>query len=218
MRQKSERKNATQSKRSLSNRDVSVTGSNSYSDMAENAPQTDDVSQEIDVFEEEFDETSAEEAILASMIAEKQKSSKIHQIFTEIDKDGSGTIDLEEFVLAYNQVHGGLTTEEIELIFREADVDSNGELDYKEFESVMTLRGSEIVRQLHHASHRNDQGLLEVKPSTEDYFGADMHRNAPPGIDSFAQAQSQHFSMELYESRIASLQRFTAMCVMFHQM
>merc|ERR1712153_111284 len=31
-------------------------------------------------------------------------------------------------------------------------------------------------------------------------------------------SQSQHFSMELYESRIASLQRFVAMTVMFHQM
>ena len=33
-----------------------------------------------------------------------------------------------------------------------------------------------------------------------------------------AMSQSQHFSMELYESRIASLQRFVAMTVMFHQM
>jgi hypothetical protein len=34
----------------------------------------------------------------------------------------------------------------------------------------------------------------------------------------FMLARSQHFSQELYETRIASLQRFVAMTVMFHQM
>jgi hypothetical protein len=217
MRQHSERLRKKSSKRVLSAKDFSFTGSNSHSDNNEQSSDV-NVSKEMDLFEEQLDETSAEEAILASMIAEKQKSSQLHQVFSEIDKDGSGTINLEEFMVAYEEVQGGLPREKIEMIFREADLDCSEELDYKEFVKVMTLRGSEMIRHLHHANQRNDQGLLEVKPSTEEYFGAEMYMNAPPGIDAFAQAQSQHFSMELYESRIASLQRFTAMCVMFHQM
>lgn len=176
-------------------------------------------SREFEFFDENHDETSGEDdGILAQMIMETQRSSKIRQVFNEMDADGSGLIDLEEFILAYNRVHEGLSRDEIELIFREADVDGSGELDYEEFELVMNLRGADVLRRLHHATHRNEQGMLEVKPSTEAYFGAELHERAPPGINSFAQAASQHFSMELYESRIASLQRFTAMCVMFHQM
>lgn len=180
-----------------------------------------DRSKEMDLFQEQEPssaETSAEEAILASMIAENRRTSQLHQIFNEIDVDCSGSIDLEEFIVAYNRIHGGLSREDIEFIFREANADGSGELNYTKFERVMNLGGSEVIRRLHHANQRNAQGLLEVKPSTEEYFGAQLHNNAPPGINSFAQAQSQHFSMELYESRIASLQRFTAMCVMFHQM
>lgn len=198
------------------NRDAS--GNSANSGMSTGIPDGINVSKEIDLLQEDFDETSAEEAILAAMLAEKQRASQWHQVFNEIDADGSGTIDLEEFIVVYNRVQEGLSRDYIESIFREADVEGKGELDYKGFERVMSLGGSEVIRRLHHANQRNEKGLLEVKPSTESYFGAEMHNNAPPGINSFAQAQSQHFSMELYESRIASLQRFTAMCVMFHQM
>ncbi len=91
-------------------------------------------------------------------------------------------------------------------------------MNYAEFEAAMNLDGADVIRRLHHAANRNERGMLQVQPSTEEYFGADMHTTAKPGISAFSQAHSQHFSMELYESRIASLQRFVALCVMFHQM
>ena len=81
----------------------------------------------------------------------------------------------------------------------------------------MSLQGSDVIRRLQHSGDRDSRGLLQVEASEEAYFGADLHENAPSGIPPFAQAQSQHFSMELYESRVASLQRFVALCVMFHQ-
>lgn len=37
-------------------------------------------------------------------------------------------------------------------------------------------------------------------------------------LNPFEIARSQHFAMNLYESRIASMQRFVAMTVMFHAM
>jgi hypothetical protein len=102
---------------------------------------------------------------------------------------------------------------------RLVDVDGNGELDFAEFQACVMLDGAEIIRKLHHAAtNRDDKGLLQVLPSNEEYFGAIMHQAAKPGITPFAQARSQHFSMELYESRIASLERFAAFCVIFHQM
>lgn len=97
------------------------------------------------------------------------------------------------------------------------DVDGSGGLDFEEFERATTLHSTEVIRKLQHAENRDERGLLQIEPSSEEYFGAEMHNSAPEGIPSFAQSQSQHFSMELYESRVASLQRFVSLCVMFHQ-
>ncbi|EJK64084.1 hypothetical protein THAOC_15216 [Thalassiosira oceanica] len=66
--------------------------------------------------------------------------------------------------------------------------------------------------------NRNERGLVSVMPSTERYFGEELRRTAPKGVGAFLMSQSQQLAMELYESRIASMQRFVAMTVMFHQM
>jgi hypothetical protein len=53
------------------------------------------------------------------------------------------------------------------------------------------------------------------------YFGETLRKyNTGKSMEDvdFMLARSQHFSQELYETRIASLQRFLAMTVMFHQM
>ena len=54
-------------------------------------------------------------------------------------------------------------------------------------------------------------------PSEERYFGEELRKTAPKGVGAFMMSQSQHLAMELYESRVASMQRFVAMTVMFHQ-
>ena len=66
--------------------------------------------------------------------------------------------------------------------------------------------------------NRDSRGLVQVQASKERYFGEELRKHSQLGVNSMAMSQSQHFSMELYESRVASLQRFVAMTVMFHQM
>jgi len=66
--------------------------------------------------------------------------------------------------------------------------------------------------------NRDERGLLQVMPSEETYFGEELEKSAPKGVGSFLMSESQHLSMQLYESRIASMQRFVSMTVMFHQM
>ncbi|KAL3915701.1 MAG: hypothetical protein SGILL_005522, partial [Bacillariaceae sp.] len=157
-----------------------------------------------------LEEPSNEDKILAAMIAEKNKASDLRRIFEVMDLDGNGTIDLDEFIDAYTQVKPGLSTAEITKLFREADLDGNGVLDFEEFEASMKLEGADVIRKLYHQTHRDDKGRLFVEPSTEEFFGATLYHAAKPGISAFDQAHSQMFSMELYESRIASLQRFVA--------
>ena len=99
-----------------------------------------------------------------------------------------------------------------------ADVDGSGELDYEEFKAAMQIEGAEVLRKLQHREYRDEKGIMNVKPSNELYFGANIHLNTSLGVSPFAQEASQHFAIELYESRIASMERFVAFCVMFHQL
>ena len=64
---------------------------------------------------------------------------------------------------------------------------------------------------------RDKRGVLQVLPSEEMYFGETARRTLVKGAE-FEAVETQDFAMELYESRIVSLQRFVAMTVMFHQM
>ena len=67
--------------------------------------------------------------------------------------------------------------------------------------------------------YRDERSFLQIKASLNvDYFGQDSEFTAPSYSQAFKALEEQSFAIELYESRIASLQRFVAMCVMFHQM
>jgi hypothetical protein len=50
------------------------------------------------------------------------------------------------------------------------------------------------------------------------YFGETARKKAPAGTTDYSLCEAQSLSMELYEGRIASMQRFVAMTVMFHEM
>jgi len=72
-------------------------------------------------------------------------------------------------------------------------------------------------------SIRDENGVIQVRASEESYFGEHVMQGVEQS--QFAQnpaltgaTKSQDFAQELYESRIASMQRFVSMCVMFHEM
>jgi hypothetical protein len=63
--------------------------------------------------------------------------------------------------------------------------------------------------------------MIQIEESKEKYFGENIRKyNAGKSNQELAlkASRSQHLVQELYETRIASLQRFVAMTVMFHQM
>jgi hypothetical protein len=102
-------------------------------------------------------------------------------------------------------------------LFEEADDDGSGFLDFDEFVTVSKMPKAKLASVLQ-TKNRTHKGLLQVMPSKDKFFGENLRKNAPASIGDFSLAMSQDFSMELYESRIASMQRFVAMTVMFHQM
>lgn len=115
---------------------------------------------------------------------------------------------------AYQKIDPSVAEEHLEQMFHEADVDEDGKLMFDEFLKVSNMPNllAELV-----VKNRDSRGLVQVQASQERYFGEEMREHCRHGVGSFALSASQHFAMELYESRIASMQRFVAMTVMFHQ-
>merc|ERR1712127_961559 len=102
-------------------------------------------------------------------------------------------------------------------MFEEADENSNGTIELKEFLKMSWMSNVDVLGKMS-VKNRDGRNLAMVKPSEEVYFGEELKNSAPKGVGAFIMSQSQNLAMELYESRIASMQRFTAMTVMFHQM
>ena len=152
--------------------------------------------------------------VINFMIKDHQGIENTRRVFNEIDVDCDGVISLDEFIAAYQKIDAGTSKEHLQKMFEEADVDDSGKLSFDEF--LRVARVPNLLAELG-TKNRDSRGLVQVQASKEQYFGEELRMHSTPGVDSFAMSRSQHFSMELYESRIASLQRFVAMTVMFHQ-
>jgi len=157
------------------------------------------------------------DGIIEDLIKEREGVDRYRKIFEEIDVDGSGELDFDEFVDAYKKINPDVSLTQLEQMFKEADLDGGGTLDFDEFVQMAKMPHVDVLGKLS-VQNRDDRGLAQVMPSTERYFGEELRKTAPKGTGPFLMSQSQHLVMELYESRIASMQRFVAMTVMFHQM
>jgi Ca2+-binding EF-hand superfamily protein len=84
---------------------------------------------------------------------------QIQATFDRFDEDGSGELDLEEVVKAFQQmgVAGAMTDDEIQHLFEEHDQDGSGFIDCAEFAEMVesglrwVLRGGLEVRPPLHA-------------------------------------------------------------------
>lgn len=154
--------------------------------------------------------------VVYDMMRDSRSLDQIRVTFHQFDKDGSGELDLEEFMAAYKLLRPNVTDDQLKAMFEEADLDKGGTLDFEEFRIIASMPEIDVLRKIG-IENRDERGILQVEPSKESYFGEDLSNLSPPGVGAFLMSQSQNLSMELYESRIASMQRFVAMTVMFHQ-
>lgn len=124
---------------------------------------------------------------------------------------------VDEFMLAYRQ-HGSmrdrLDDEGLAKLFADAissslDVVSSsedGRLTFDEFTKIAEMSEVDVLRTLNRTT-RNVGGLVNVEPSREKFFGERLRRESAD-LDGFDLVVTQNMSMQLYERRIASLQRF----------
>ena len=153
--------------------------------------------------------------VVNAMVKQVQGIENTRRVFNEIDVNNDGVVSLEEFIAAYQTIDAELSEEHLTHMFEEADINDKGELSFDDFLKI--ARMPSLLADLG-TKNRDSRGLVQVQASKVKYFGEEIRKHASPGVDSMAMSQSQNFSMELYESRVASLQRFVAMTVMFHQM
>jgi hypothetical protein len=149
---------------------------------------------------------------------EIRKRKELRAIFDSVDVDGGGSIDFDEFTQVFRKAGGDLTNEELRKIFDDADADGGGTLDFFEFEKIMAMDMLDVLKKLGSVGEQDNHGLANVEPSTEEYLGHSLRSSAPQGADAYKLVETQYTSMKLYETRVASMQRFVSFCVMFHEL
>lgn len=169
----------------------------------------------------EDEETLTVHSVVQEAIKQRKWSDTAHKLFHALDLDGNGFISEEEFVEGSYQLQSVLSDEQLRSLFRLVDGDGSGNLDYDEFLDLLLISDLQSGVKLP-PSNRDERGIIQIEASKEKYFGETLRKyNAGKSKNNdvdFMLARTQHFSQELYETRIASLQRFVAMTVMFHQM
>jgi hypothetical protein len=169
---------------------------------------------------EGFDESLSVSDVVSRAILEHKWTDPTRKMFQALDLDNNGFISEEEFIKGSYKLKPGLTDETARALFKEADGDESGHLDYDDFLKLLHI--SYLETGLYFPpGNRNAKGIVQIEASKEKYFGEILRKyntgKSEKDIDIML-ARSQHFVQELYETRIASLQRFVAMTVMFHQM
>jgi len=174
------------------------------------------------VHEDEYEDFRSVDRIIAEKIKVRKFTNKKRILFQALDVDQNGVLDKEEFLLSLNKIFSGMDEDEALRLFAAADEDATGSLSFDEFLKLTSISSVEQSLRIP-CSNRNERGIIEVECSVERYFGENLRKQSYAKAEKkkkvdFALARSQHLCQELYETRIASLQRFVAMTVMFHQM
>ena len=114
---------------------------------------------------------------------DESQMAQLRSTFDAIDTDGGGSLDVDEFVNAFQRVNPALTEAQCRKIFDEADLDGSGDVDFEEFVEICTLGAGDMLKMLG-ATNRDASGVLKVNPSDEKYFGEKLRIEAPKSVRS----------------------------------
>lgn len=164
--------------------------------------------------------------VLRTAVQNRRKAGRLHNIFDSMDKDGDGVLNQKEFVDGICTIHTEITRKEAFIMFRQLDVDATGTLSYHEFTNFVENTGFKASTLKLPPLHRDRRGIIQIEAAKEKYFGDKVRKmnsarkSGPTNQEmvDFELAKQQHLAQELYETRIASMQRFVSMCIVFHQM
>lgn len=155
--------------------------------------------------------------IVDAMQAEEVEIAQLCKIFSDFDVHETGKLGIDAFCEAYETIDDSLPIEEVRMLFEESDFDGTGSIDFGEFLRLTTTPQLKL-QAMKQKDIRDSVGLVQIEPTSGPFFDDDLYQKNIPGVSKIALAKSETLSMELYEARIASLQRFVSMAVLFHQL
>jgi len=156
--------------------------------------------------------------VLRTTIQEKKWITKARQLFEYLNARKDGKLQREEFITGLSKLGCDRSVNELsELFSLFSKNEDNDYLSFDAFFQLMAMHSIEVEQILF--SVRDSRGIIQVGASQEHFFGQSLVEKKESGKThvSFGAMKSQHHVQELYEARIASLQRFVSMTVMFHQ-
>lgn len=159
--------------------------------------------------------------VIAEAIQHRKQDDRLQRLFARFDKDGDGVLNEQEFIDGLRMVNSDMTENEGRVLFRQNDADSSGRMSFREFEGFVQANGFGVSTLKTPPSHRDERGIIQIQPNDEKYFGDKIRKlnsgkQVKEDVD-FELVRRQHLVQELYETRIASMQRFVSLCVMFHR-
>merc|ERR1719397_56092 len=110
--------------------------------------------------------------MFASIIPEGQSGELfMEQLFRIFDKDGDGSIDFKEFMIATDMTSSGDPEEKLRWAFRMYDKDGSGEIDMEEMVEIFSLmytvqgfteeEGQDRAKKIFNTLDKNRDGSLE---------------------------------------------------------
>jgi hypothetical protein len=161
--------------------------------------------------------------VVETALHRKKWSNNVRRLFQALDVDQKHCLKKEEFLNISSYI-SSRSKDELSIIFDQFTSNGSDHLTYGEFYNLMSKTKLELEAMLE-PRIRDERGVIQIKTNKERYFGETLvmtEKLSTQDSSKFAQlleaTTRQSFAQELYESRIASLQRFVSMTVMFHQM
>jgi len=193
----------------------------SYVAMKHSCHGTKDILKVIDTGEESVNDSRGAifDNVLTRLIGDKEKMQLLKTVFDEVDEKGNGFINGNELLLAFKKLDILHYTDVQVYEMFDLIVDEKEGMCFDDFIQLESMPAESKLRLLQNPTQKlNANGLAQIQPSNEIYFGYKMRMACPDKVHDFVLVKTQSFAMDLYESRIASMQRFVAMTVMFHEM
>jgi len=155
-------------------------------------------------------ETKHQRLIELMIVRKNQKKRRIHKYNSDVNLSDL-KLGVDEIVNPYQKLNSSIPRN-----------------DSQEFNNGDSLVGRKVEHSAisdqttdkigNRYSNRGSRGLRNVTANQEFYFGEELVKGFASRNDQFPLCLNQNLSMELYEGRIASLERFVAMTVMFHEL
>jgi len=155
-------------------------------------------------------ETKHQRLIELMIVRKNQKKRRIHKYNSDVNSSDL-KLGVDEIVNPYQKLNSSIPRN-----------------DSQEFNNGDSLVGRKVEHSAisdqttdkigNRYSNRGSRGLRNVTANQEFYFGEELVKGFASRNDQFPLCLNQNLSMELYEGRIASLERFVAMTVMFHEL